>query len=153
MMGIQLRTPIANIRQYLQVEIDRREREIIRRLQYIGEQCVNEARTSGSYTDRTKNLRGSTGYVVVIDGEVQHASAFEQIAGTTPAPSGETGAASGRRFAYQLADRFPKGIVLIVVAGMSYAAAVADKGFNVLDSAELLAQRLVPDMLKKLAKR
>ena len=33
---------------------------------------------------------------------------------------------------------------------MRYASFVSAKGYDVLDSAELLAERLVPDMLKRL---
>jgi hypothetical protein len=50
----------------------------------------------------------------------------------------------------ELAPQYTCGIALIVVAGMEYAATVAAKGYNVLDSAELTAQALVPKLLQQL---
>ncbi len=113
-------------------------------MHYIGERCVIEARTSANFTDRTGNLRSSIGYVVVMDGEVQHKGRFEAV------KNGSAGAAEGAKFIAQVVAEFPKGIVLIVAAGMKYAAYVAAKGYNVTDSAELLAQRLVPRILTQL---
>ena len=43
-----------------------------------------------------------------------------------------------------------KGVALVVVAGMNYAAYVEAKGYNVLSSAEHLAERELPRMLEKL---
>ena len=48
-------------------------------------------------------------------------------------------------FAYSL-----DGAVLVVVAGMRYAAAVEAKNFNVITSAELLADQLIPQLMGKL---
>ena len=56
----------------------------------------------------------------------------------------------GAAFAKKLVRRFPHGVCLIVVAGMEYAAHVKNKGYDVLDSSELLADRIVPSMLKQL---
>ena len=44
----------------------------------------------------------------------------------------------------------PAGIVLIVVAGMDYAAYVEAKGLNVLDTSEIMAKKLVRRTLKRL---
>ena len=43
-----------------------------------------------------------------------------------------------------------KGVALVVVAGMNYAAYVEARGKNVLSSAEHLAERELPRMLEKL---
>ena len=67
-----------------------------------------------------------------------------------PISGGTDGSNSGKAFASELARKYPKGYVLIVVAGMKYAAYVSAKGRDVLDSAELLADQLVPKMLKQL---
>ena len=56
----------------------------------------------------------------------------------------------GALLAERLAGEYPTGIVLIVVAGMKYAIYVADRGYDVLDSAEDLARREIPKMLEKL---
>ncbi|MDR1223687.1 MAG: hypothetical protein LBL07_12550, partial [Tannerella sp.] len=86
----------------------------------------------------------STGYIVVADGNVIRMSDFKQV------KQGAEGTSDGEAFARQLIGRFPQGICLIVVAGMKYAACVSAKGYNVLDSSELLAEKLVPKMLKQL---
>lgn len=81
------------------------------------------------------------GYIVAIDGQVYKEGKFS---GTSE------GKAEGEAYARSLVSKFPKGIVLIVVAGMNYAAYVSAKGKDVLDSAELLADKLVPQMRKDL---
>lgn len=124
--------------------IEEKKRKTIRMLMYIGEQCVNDARLKGSYTDRTGNLRGSTGYGVVVDGRLVDVSGFEQV------KQGGDGPEKGRRYLEELVAQFPKGIVLIVVAGENYAQYVQDKGYNVLDSAENLAEKLITSLQKQM---
>ena len=51
------------------------------------------------------------------------------------------------------AANFPRGIVLVFVAGMDYAGYVADTGRDVLDSAALLADKLVPKLLEDVRKK
>ncbi len=131
--------------------VKRQKAAIMMRLRAIGEQCVNVARSLPSpnaaafpdpgnipphqpnYMDWTGNLRSSIGYVVVDDGSIK----AEGFPGT-----GE-GADKARELASKVAAAHPTGIVLIVVAGMSYAKYVSDKGYDVLDTAKLTAERLV----------
>ena len=143
-MPIRQTTPQARIDAYVEERMERMKQAIIYNLCAVGEKVRNEALSSGSYTDRTKNLRSSVGYVVVVDGRVYKAGTFGKADGTSE------GKATGEAYARSLAGKYPKGIVLIVVAGMDYAAYVSAKGKDVLDSAELLADRLVPQMLKQL---
>jgi hypothetical protein len=120
----------------MQSEIAKRERVMLRTIGYIGEQAVNQARSVDSYKDRTGNLRSSTGYVIVRDGQIVNTSSFEAVKG------GQEGSSTGRSYAREVAGKFPKGIVLVVVAGMKYAWSVS-RTKDVLDSAELLARRLI----------
>jgi len=143
-MPIQRLTPNSAIDDYISNLIERKTQVIIRNLCYVGEKCINEARTNGGYKDQTGNLRSSVGYVVVADGNVIQMSSFEQV------KKGTKGASEGQSYAKQLIGKFPQGICLIVVAGMNYATYVSAKGYNVLDSSELLAEKLVPEMLEKL---
>jgi hypothetical protein len=136
---------MAEIEGYLQAEVARREGSILNALAQVGEQCVNQARSAGSYTDQTSNLRSSTGYVIAIDGRIVLMSAFDPVK-----PEGRKGSQDGKHFARSLVSGFPRGIVLIVVAGMRYASAVSARGKDVLDSAELLAEQLVPSMMRRL---
>ena len=45
-------------------------RKVVEVLSYVGEDFTTNAKTRGSYTDQTRNLRGSIGYAVVHNGEV-----------------------------------------------------------------------------------
>lgn len=143
-MGITLKTPEAEIDAYIQQRVERMTGAVIYNLQYVGEACLNAARETNSYKDRTGNLRSSVGYVIVVDGKIKYQSDFEVV------KKGGDGAKSGIRYAKKVARQFPEGIALIVVAGMNYAAYVSATGRDVLDSAELLADKLVPQILKQL---
>ena len=135
---------MSEVEAYLDEQIERIEQLIIYNLSYVGEQCLTEARSTNSYKDQTGNLRSSIGYIIVKDGRVIRQSDFAVVR------TGSQGKSEGEQFARSLASKFPDGIVLIVVAGMNYASYVSAKGYNVLDSAELLADRLVPSILKQL---
>lgn len=113
-------------------------------LDYVGLECVKEARIAGKYTDRTGNLRSSTGYAVVYNGRIVKQSNFEKVKQTAT-----EGAATGKKLIRQLASSYADGLVLILVAGMDYAVHVEARGYNVLNSAEDLARRLVPEMLRE----
>lgn len=139
-MGIKPKTPKRQIEQYTLEQIRKKEQEIIETLLYIGEKCVNDARTKGGYTDRTGNLRNSIGYVVIHDGNVVSPMSFK----------GGKGAEEGQKFIDKLKAHYKKGFTLIVVAGMSYASYVEAKGLNVLASSELKAIDMTPRMLRKI---
>lgn len=116
--------------------------DVIDILSRIGEKCVTEARDSGKYTDRSGNLRSSIGFAVVYDGKIIRQSSFEKVKQTAT-----EGAATGKELIRQLASSYADGLVLILVAGMNYAVYVEARGYNVINSAEDLAKRLVPEML------
>lgn len=142
-MPIQMTTTSRQIKaDYDRMYNSRVMKAIINTMRYVGEMCVQEARDNGSYTDQTGNLRSSIGYVVVKDGIiVENGNSQKYLEGTL-------GESEGVKFARQLAADAPrKGIVLIVSAGMNYAAYVEARGYNVLTSAELLADSLVPQIL------
>lgn len=117
----------------------------INALNYVGLQCVTEARKSGKYTDRTGNLRSSIGYVVLENGQPIKKGSFNKVLAT----ANEAEVQSNELIA-RLAATYNTGLVLVVVAGMDYAAYVEARGYNVLNSAETLAKTLVPKMLKQL---
>ena len=143
-MPIKQTTPQGRIEAYIKEKLERQLAVIEYNLNYVGEMCVNAARASSGYTDRTHNLRSSTGYVIVRDGKVVRQSKFAPISG------GTQGSDNGKAFAAELARKHPKGYVLIVVAGMKYAAYVSAKGRDVLDSAEQLSERVLPMMVRQL---
>lgn len=143
-MPIKRLTPPAEIDRYIAGRVEAIKEAIVRMMLYVGEQVLNAARITNSYKDQTGNLRSSIGYVVAIDGEIVQMSSFDTV------KEGRDGSRGGKEYAIQLVRDFPKGIVLIVVAGMNYASYVSAKGYDVLDSSELLADKLVPQMLQQL---
>lgn len=143
-MPIKRLTPLSEIDRFIAEDVDRLKNAIVYNLCAIGEQVLNAARLTNSYKDQTGNLRSSIGYVVAVDGEIVKMSSFDVV------KEGGEGAKGGKAYAMKLVRDFPKGIVLIVVAGMNYASHVSAKGYDVLDSSELLADKLVSQMLRKL---
>ena len=123
------------------------EKKQIARLQRLGEMCLVEARTNKGYMMQTGALLSSTGYKVFVDGVAIH-SQFDAASGAE-SNAAETGIKSGQSIAESI-GKGTKGIALVVVAGMNYAAYVEAKGYNVLSSAEHLAERELPRMLEKL---
>ena len=123
------------------------EKKQIARLQRLGEMCLVEARTNKGYMMQTGALLSSTGYQVFVDGVAIH-SQFDAASGAE-SNAAETGIKSGQSIAESI-GKGTKGIALVVVAGMNYAAYVEAKGYNVLSSAEHLAERELPRMLEKL---
>ncbi|ERI64270.1 hypothetical protein HMPREF1551_00509 [Capnocytophaga sp. oral taxon 863 str. F0517] len=97
----------------------------------VGERCITESRDNGSYTDRTGNLRSSVAYVVLLDGVVQSQGNINK---------------HNKEQIEKIKAKYPKGLVLIVVAGMNYAAYVEAKGYNVLSSAELMAENILKQL-------
>lgn len=116
-------------------EINRAEDEILKKLSFIGENAVNDARGNGDYMDNTGNLRSSIGYTILKNGETVRTSSFDRV---------KQEASKAKRESTKLLDelrtKFNTGFVLIVVAGMDYAVTVEARGRNVLSSSKLLAE-------------
>ena len=143
-MPIKRLTPTTEIDRYIAGRVEAIKKALVYNLCAVGEQVLNAARLTNSYKDQTGNLRSSIGYVVAVDGEIVQMSSFDTV------KEGREGSRGGKEYAMQLVRDFPQGIVLIVVAGMNYASYVSAKGYDVLDSSELLADKLVPQMLQQL---
>lgn len=143
-MPITQKTPMTEVIDYLDKRIAAVEKAVLYNFGVIGERVLNAARSTNSYKDQTGNLRSSIGYVIVKDGRIVQSSDFAVV------KDGDKGNKEGKAFARELAREYDKGIVLIVVAGMNYAYYVKKRGYDVIDSAELLADNLVPKILHQL---
>lgn len=122
---------------------------LIKQLSYIGEECIRIARESGSYNDITGNLRSSIGYVILYDGKPVVSGASKQYSGKKG--EGEDGPPAAEALLTSLQAKYPWGIVLIVCAGMKYAAYVeAVHHKDVLTSAEIKSEALAKQLLKGL---
>lgn len=120
------------------------EEGIVRQLNYLGEMCVNEARTNGSYTDQSGNLRSSIGYGVFKDGQPVSTGGFEPVKASTDGPD------AGRNLLLKIGGEYPQGYALVVVAGKRYGVYVEARGYNVLTSSRLLAERELPGLMNDL---
>lgn len=98
-----------------------------------GERCISEARSNGNYKNRTGNLRNSVGYRVILNGVVQQEANINAL---------------NRKLTDEITLKYPTGLVLIVVAGMNYAAYVEAKNYNVLSSAELMAEQILNQIFR-----
>ena len=146
-MGIKAKFTQDDVRKRFDAFLNEIEKKQIARLQRLGEMCLVEARTNKGYMMQTGALLSSTGYEVFVDGVAIH-SQFDAASGAE-SNAAETGIKSGQNIAETI-GKGTKGIALVVVAGMNYAAYVEAKGYNVLSSAEHLAERELPRMLEKL---
>ena len=128
-------TPMDAIDKKIAKEINRAENEILKKLSFIGENAVNDARGNGDYLDDTGNLRSSVGYTILKDGETVRTSSFVRVKPKAKKAKGES-----TKLLDELRTKFNTGFVLIVVAGMDYAVTVEARGRNVLSSSKLLAE-------------
>ena len=135
MIGLKQEFTMADIDRRAQAFARDRVKKIFEALSYVGIECVKFAKQHGSYTDQTGNLRASVGYAVIGDGAILKSQ-------TLP------GKSAG--LIEQLATQFNRGMVLVVVAGMEYAAAVESKGYDVITGSSLEGDKLMKFMRRKL---
>ena len=115
------------------------EQRIIWTLAMVGESFVNDARSTQTYQDQTGNLRSSIGYIVAKDGAIIQ----ENVEGKPE------GVAQARNVAREVLRDNSKGFILIVVAGMEYAAAVESKGYDVITGSIPVAKALLKKKMKE----
>lgn len=155
-MGVTSNIDIKQIRDYLDKETRKNIQRVVASLQYVGETVVNEIRTShiSDWNDQTGNLRSSIGYILAVDGQPLNMSGFEKVDGPDRDKTTQDGSESGKSYARGLCSLYPKGIALIVVAGMEYAAYVeAMENKVVLAQGEIEARKMVAEMIQRLNSR
>ncbi|MFY9159681.1 hypothetical protein [Aquirufa ecclesiirivi] len=123
---------------------DNVEKTIISHLILLGEKSVNLAKNLNTYKDRTGNLRASIGYIVIARGKIVHTFNFKG--------KGQEGQSIGEAYIRKISGGYTNGYALIVVAGMQYAAAVEAKGYDVLTSAEIFAEKELPKLMIEIKK-
>lgn len=123
---------INQVRNFMQDRVDAYEQKTLEALQYAGEEFVNNARINGNYTDDTGNLRSSIGYVILKDGQ----EIYSSFPGDT-AQGKRTARRESRRIVLdEVSQTDYKGYMLVGIAGMSYAAAVESRGYDVITGSE-----------------
>lgn len=101
------------------------------------DEILKFAKNTDTYTDRTNNLRSSIGYVVYKNGQRIGASFAKAGVGTEG--DGSIGIDKGENYATEIAGNYSDGYVIVLVAGMHYAAYVEAKGYDVISGAALQA--------------
>lgn len=145
------RTDVKKLREKLNLGRGQLVDLLVKNMCYIGETCIKIARETGDYNDITGNLRSSIGYIVLSNGTVRQYGAPVQKSGKKGDGSG--GVAAGNALLTKLKAEYPYGVVLVLCAGMEYAAFVENvRGKHVLIDAELEAQRLIDKLLGKMIK-
>lgn len=145
-MAVIPRFTTDDIKRRLDAFLDEVQRQQIRRLQMLGEMCVQHAREVPSdigFSDRTGNLRSSIGYSIFVDGVAVHSS-YEVV------KDGVEGAKAGQDLATRVGNQ-TSGVCLVVTAGMNYALHVESQGRDVITSAEELAREELPRLMNRLA--
>lgn len=119
-----------------------------------GEEFITLARGISTYKDRTGNLRSSTGYAIFKDGARIGSSVFNANVGEPGKKDGEKGVTAGEQLARAVGRTHSRGYVLVCFAGMSYAAAVESRGFDVIthsaDKTEDFLMNEAANLLKRL---
>lgn len=139
---IRMSTSMVAFDEKIAKEINRAENEILKKLSFIGENAVNDARGNGDYMDNTGNLRSSIGYTILKNGETVRTSSFDRVKQEASKAKIES-----TKLLDELRTKFNTGFVLIVVAGMDYAVTVEARGRNVLSSSKLLAEIMAKRLL------
>ena len=123
---VQLRiNGLAALQQRLKQARDELIDELTDILKKLGEDAATHAKLHKGYKDRTANLKNSISYALYFDGE--------PIVKAIGSVKAEAQQSVDERFeAYAQEHVQPQGFTIIVVAGMSYAAHVEHKGYNVL---------------------
>ena len=150
MITVKLTTTEGQVKQMVAEALSVARKKAIAVLAKAGQEAVNMARShtekSGNdWHDQTANLRSSIGYLICENGVPLVEGEFKQ-----EAPTATEGPSTGRSYAQELASS-THGLALVVVAGMKYAVYVADKGYDVLSSAQILAKMRIPELFKGMA--
>lgn len=133
------------VQAYLKRESVKIEKALVYSLEYFATELENHAKENGEYQDQTSNLRNSKGSVLLKDREPI------TYAGLS---SGTDGDKAGMEFLNSLIPSAPMGFVVLVVAGMEYAAYVEDiYNLNVLQKTKLKAVKEMPELIKKIIRK
>lgn len=139
---IRAKFTAAEIHKTMLNKIAKMEKTMEARLIRIGNKFVRDARLNADFTDRTGNLRSSIGYVLIGDGTPIKAD-FEDT------KNGLLGKAKAIEYATEITSGYTHGYVLVVVAGMEYAARVESHGFDVLTGSSIAATNELTKYFKK----
>jgi len=154
-VGLRARFSSKDIEKLFAEKLAMIEAAILSRFKRIGERFVNNARDNGNYVDQTGNLRSSIGYVILHNGTQIHENlkAYPASGKKTANKSKKAGSQKAKQMLDEVRKNYPRGFVLIVVAGMEYAAAVESKGKDVLTASSITAEQELREAMTDIGKK
>jgi len=135
----------AQIKERMVQEKQRLYEVVLLNLKRVGELFVKSAREQDTYKDRTGNLRSSIGYVILYNGQQM----FESF----KSAGGPLGVGKAKEVIEEVKTKYPRGFVLIGVAGMDYAAAVEAKGYDVISASSIEAATGLRVAINRISKK
>lgn len=141
-MGIKAKFSVRDVRKITEDFYNNALISVSKALYRAAQEVVNDAKNRDTYADQTGNLRSSIGFVIFFNGVEIESSSFgggalfpnkDGVKG-----SGADGINKGKEFARAVASKYTRGFVVVVVAGMEYAAYVEAKGYDVITGSTLL---------------
>ncbi|MEO6134370.1 MAG: hypothetical protein ABIP35_04410 [Ginsengibacter sp.] len=151
--SLKAKFSIADIKKSFAEFSENFDQVIIERLSFVGEKFLVNARNNGNYTDQTGNLRSSIGYAIIKDGEFV-VTKYNTSTKQKKSKKKNLAAPQERNVTNSLlasiAEKFPKGFVLVGLAGMEYAAYVESKNKDVITSSAITAENDLSSSLDEL---
>lgn len=149
-MGLKARFTKADISKYIEQKRENIRSAILNRLELTGFEFVKLARektaAEGGFNDVTGNLRSSIGFAIVDHGSIK----LENYEKSNSGSGGGNGIQEAKTFIATLSDKFESGYALIVVAGMSYAAAVESRGKDVITGSSIIVEETLKQAIQRL---
>ena len=135
--------------EYIAKRMEAKLKAATKALEYCGNKGVAEMRQKGrynDYTDRTGNLRSSTGFAVVREGRFVAGSAFRKV------KDGDKGTHEGKKRVTALSSQLlPNEMGLVITAGMEYGKFLEASGKrNVIGTTKKLVAKEAKERLKKI---
>lgn len=138
-MGLTPQFTKADIKNFIKKKVEGYRKAMEMRLQRAGEEFIILCKESGTYKDRTGNLRNAPFYLVLHDGKRVGAEFGQGKAGS-----------KSKAFAEKVSSGYTLGYALICGDGMEYAAAVESRGKEVITGSTQTIETRLRDALKRI---
>ncbi len=149
-MALRFKYDEAQLRERIAEKKENFSRTIISAMILEGEAFILFSRQNHGYNDQTGNLTSSVGYGVLHNGKLAAEGGFEPAETGTDRAGGQ---AEGRALLETIIGQYPRGYVLIGVAGMQYAAKVEAMGKDVITGAAIEARAGLIESFERLSKK
>jgi hypothetical protein len=119
------------------------DKKIIETLSIVGEKFVINARNNGDYSDHSGNLRSSVRFFILKDGKLvgaQNTFVVRPVRTKNGKLAKRQPVYLGDQILAEIAEKYPKGYVLLGIAGMEYAAYVESRNKDVITGSAITAE-------------